>query len=69
MDAKKTNSRGDYLSLQCPNTYAEGGWCSTSEGVTRVDLKGRQDQRKWSVSLNTTNDEYIAAKKKESKDS
>ena len=67
MDTKKTSSRGGYLSLQCPNTDAEGGWCSTSKGVTMVDLKGRHDQRKWSVSLNTTKDEYIAAKNKESK--
>ena len=40
---------------------------STSEGVTMIELKGRHDQRNWSVSLNTTKDEYIAAKKEASK--
>ena len=69
MDTKKTSSIEGYLSLQCPNIDAEGGWCSTSEGVTTVDIKGQHDQRKKSVSLNTTKDEYIEAKKKASQDS
>ena len=37
MDTKKTSSRGGYLSLQCTNTDAEGGWSYTSEGVTVDD--------------------------------